>query len=70
MNDMTIHCEGRVKNWDNEKAFGFIHTTSLGNIYSHISGTKKHENLIVGQKVRFTISSSEQGLIAKDIEVI
>lgn len=69
MNDITFRCEGKVKNWDDEKGFGFIHT-SMGNFYSHISGTKAHENLKAGQKVRFNIEASEKGLIAKNIEVV
>lgn len=69
MNDLTIHFEGKVKNWDPQKGYGFI-STSIGNIYSHISGTVKHEDLIPGQKVKFLISTSEVGLIAKNIEVI
>lgn len=69
MNDMNIRMEGKVTNWDAEKGFGFIHT-NIGNIYSHITGTKERKDLSPGQKVKFNISSSEKGLIAKDIEVV
>lgn len=69
MNDLIIHCEGKVKNWDDEKGFGFI-TSSLGNLYTHISAVKNREVLKPGQKVKFRIESSEQGLIAKSVERI
>jgi len=69
MNDMTIRCEGKIKNWDREKGYGFI-STPLGNYYTHISCTKDHKDLKPGQRVRFLIESSEYGLIGKNVEVI
>jgi len=69
MNDLTIHCEGKIKNWDHEKGYGFI-SSSLGNLYTHISAVKNREELKPGQRVRFCIESSECGLIAKSVERI
>ena len=69
MNDMNIRMEGKVKNWDAEKGFGFI-TTKLGNFYTHISCVKERKDLKPGQKVRFNIETSEQGMIGKNVEVV
>ena len=69
MNDMNIHCEGTVKNWDAEKGYGFI-STKIGNFYTHISCTKGRIELRPGQKVKFNIELSEKGQIAKNVEVV
>ena len=61
--------DGKIKSWDHEKGYGFI-SSSIGNLYTHISAVKNREELKPGQKVRFCIESSDHGLIAKSVETI
>ena len=69
MNDMNIRMDGKIKSWDHERGYGFI-SSSIGNLYTHISGVKGREEPKPGQRVRFCIESSEHGLIAKSVETI
>ena len=66
---MKIRMDGKIKSWDHEKGYGFI-SSSIGNLYTHISAVKNREELKPGQKVRFCIESSDHGLIAKSVETI
>lgn len=69
----NVH-KGRIKFYKPMAGFGYI-TYWIGNerktIYTHasqfINGTR---DIIIGQKVRFTIGMNERGEIAQNVEVI
>lgn len=63
---------GVVKRWELDRCFGFIHMSDGREpfaYYREIKGTI-HQYLRVGERVEFTLTSTEKGLQARDIKLL
>ena len=64
---------GRIKYYNLDKGFGFIaQDSSEEDVFLHSSAIKHadHEELRVGQRVKYNIVEGEKGLVAKNVEVL
>jgi CspA family cold shock protein len=64
---------GRIKYYNLDKGFGFIaQDSSEEDVFLHSSAIKHadHEELRVGQRVKYNIVKGEKGLVAKNVEVL
>lgn len=58
---------GRIKNWNEARAFGFITGEDRNDYFFHISAWHSTAPVNIGFLVTFTPQSSEKGLLATDV---
>ena len=69
---------GTVKWFNDKKGYGFIIDVDDNDIFVHYSGINENNNsqkktyrrLLEGQKVSYSLSENEHGVIAVDVDVI
>lgn len=67
-----MRIEGQIVNWNESRAFGFIHTASgdrLDRYFFHVTNIRTGIPK-VGARALFTQTTSAKGPIAVDIEVL
>lgn len=68
---MSNMCKGRVLFWNKGIGYGrIVPEGTEQKIYVHHSGLIGRKDLAKGQLVSFEIGENEQGLIAKNVEVL
>ncbi|WP_367106572.1 DUF1294 domain-containing protein [uncultured Psychrobacter sp.] len=66
---MANRQQGHIKNWQDDKGFGFIETEVGESIFFHVSEFKAHRRPDIGEPVVFTIAQDNQGrLQAKQVQ--
>lgn len=63
---------GKIKMYNSQKGYGFIHTDDENDIFFHYSSfvSEVSSSLDVGQKVEFDIEESSRGLRARNIRLL
>lgn len=64
--------EGKVKWFDSKKGYGFIEASSGEDVFVHFSAVSKngYKSLKEGDKVSFSITQSQKGFQAADVQII
>ena len=66
---MASKQQGQVKNWQDDKGFGFIETKNGDSVFFHIKEFKAHRRPNVGEQVVFILGQDNQGRMqAKDVQ--
>jgi CspA family cold shock protein len=60
--------EGTVKNWFDNKGFGFVIGDDGAEYFIHISKIINQSPLSVGDRISFIPKSGDRGLLAVDVE--